>query len=133
MLARVRVYLCRHAEAAPGDPDELRELTAAGREQARALGETLASLAEPPRLVLTSPLLRARQTSHEVAEATGASVLVEPRLAPGATAEGLRAAIEGVDGAVATVGHQPDCSEIAVALTGSDPGFAPGGMAELTL
>jgi phosphohistidine phosphatase SixA len=34
---------------------------------------------------------------------------------------------------VATVGHQPDCSEIAVALTGSDPGFPVAGVAEIEL
>jgi phosphohistidine phosphatase len=133
MLACVRVYLCRHAEAAPGDPDELRELTETGRAQARALGARLAELPEPPRLVLTSPLLRARQTSHELAAATGATVLVEPRLAPGADVESLRAAVGELVGPVATVGHQPDCSEIAIAVTGSDPGFAAGGMAELRL
>ena len=38
----MRVFLVRHAEAAPGDPDELRPLTGAGRAAARALGERLA-------------------------------------------------------------------------------------------
>jgi phosphohistidine phosphatase len=133
MLGPVHVYLCRHAEAGPGDPDALRELTDTGRAQARALGASLAALPDPPQLVLTSPLLRARQTSHELAAATGAAVLVEPRLAPGADADALRSAVAGAEGAVATVGHQPDCSEIALALTGSDPGFAPGGMTELQL
>ena len=133
MLAPVRVYLCRHGDAAPGDPDELRELTAAGRGQARALGERLAALAEPPVLVLASPLLRARQTAQEIRDVTGAPVLVDSRLAPGATADGLREALSAVAGPIATVGHQPDCSEIARALTGADPGFAPGTMAELLL
>ena len=35
----MRLVLIRHAEAAEGSPDELRTLTAEGREQARALGE----------------------------------------------------------------------------------------------
>ena len=38
----MRVFLVRHAEAAPGDPDELRPLTEAGRTTARLLGEQLA-------------------------------------------------------------------------------------------
>jgi phosphohistidine phosphatase len=133
MLARVRVYLCRHAEAAAGDPDELRELTEEGRRQARALGERLASLPVPPVAVLASPLVRARQTAAEIAAATGAPVVTASALAPGATPEQLRALLRGRPGPVATVGHQPDCSEIALALTGSDPGFAPGSMAELAL
>ena len=123
------VYVCRHAKAADGEPDELRELTEKGVRQARELAERLAALPEPPVLVLTSPLVRARQTAEEVARATGAPLLVEPRLAPGATVEDLRAAVASEPGPVATVGHQPDCSEIAYAVSGADPGFSPGAMA----
>lgn len=133
MLAVVRVYLCRHAKAESGEPDDLRELTKRGREQAQALGERLAALPMPPALVLTSPLVRAHQTADAIASATGARLVTEPRLAPGATIDALRAALEGVEGPVATVGHQPDCSEIALAATGADPGFSPGAMAELDL
>ena len=129
----MRVYLCRHAKAAPGEPDELRQLTGKGLEQARTLGEQLAALPEPPVLVLTSPLVRARQTAEAIAVATGAPLRLEPRLEPGATAQDVRAAVAGSAGPVATVGHQPDCSEIALAVTGVDPGFAPGAMVELEL
>jgi len=129
----VRVYLCRHAQAAPGEPDSLRELTLAGVEQAKALGEHLSKLAEPPRFVLTSPFVRARETGAEIARAVGVSARVEEALAPGATAEGLAEALADETGPVATVGHQPDCSEIALALTGEDPGFPVAGMAALEL
>ena len=127
------VHLCRHAKAAPGDPDELRELTSTGVDQAMALGERLSASPDPPAIVLTSPLLRARQTAELVAERTGAELLVEPLLGPGATVEALRRAVGRVEGTVATVGHQPDCSEIALELTGRDPGFAPGASARLEL
>lgn len=127
------VHLCRHAKAAPGDPDELRALTSKGVDQAMALGERLAASPDPPAIVLTSPLLRARQTAELVAERTGAELLVEPLLGPGATVEALRRAVRRVEGTVATVGHQPDCSEIALELTGRDPGFAPGASARLEL
>jgi phosphohistidine phosphatase len=129
----VRVYLCRHAQAAPGEPDAARELTPVGVEQARALGGLLAELAEPPRVVLTSPLVRARQTAAEIASAVGVEARVESALAPGASAESLARALAGETGPVATVGHQPDCSEIALALRGTDPGFPVAGMAELEL
>jgi phosphohistidine phosphatase len=129
----VRLYLCRHAQAAPGEPDAARTLTPVGVEQARGLGGILAGLPEPPRLVLTSPLTRARQTAAEIAAAVGVEARVERALAPGATAEGLARALTGQTGPVATVGHQPDCSEIARALTGADPGFPVAGMAELEL
>ena len=133
ILAPVLVYLCRHAKAAPGEPDTTRELTGKGRRQALELGERLAAAADPPVLVLTSPLVRARQTAAAIAEATGAPLQVDGRLAPGATLAGLRAAVTGADGPVAAVGHQPDCSEIVLAATGADPGFSPGAMAELEL
>ena len=133
MLGSVRVYLCRHAKAAPGEPDDLRELTGKGRRQAEALGEQLAALPDPPALVLSSPLVRARQTAEAIASATGAPLEIESRLAPGATIFDLREAVAGRAGPVATVGHQPDCSEIARAVTGTDPGFSPGAMAQLEL
>jgi phosphohistidine phosphatase len=129
----VRVYLCRHAQAAPGEPDELRELTPEGVEQARALGIQLAELDEPPRLVLTSPLVRARQTAEAIARAVRVEAQVEEALAPGATAAGLAEALAGLRGPIATVGHQPDCSEIAYDVLGRDPGFPVAGMAEMEL
>ena len=141
MLERMRLYLCRHAQAAAGEPDELRGLTPAGVEQARSRGASLASSEPPPALVLSSPLLRARQTAEEISGAAGCPVLVDDRLGPGATAEALLAAVgaaaeslrEQADGAVATVGHQPDCSEIALALTGRDPGFPAAGVVAVDL
>jgi phosphohistidine phosphatase len=82
-------------------------------------------------LVLTSPLTRAHQTAAEIARATGAPLHVDERLAPGASSRSLVEALAGRAGPVATVGHQPDCSEIARALCGADPGFPVAGMAEL--
>jgi len=133
MLGSVRVYLCRHAKAAPGEPDEARELTGKGHRQAQELGERLAALPDPPVVVLSSPLVRARQTAAAIAAAAGAALEIDPRLAPGATIVDLREALVGRPGPLATVGHQPDCSEIALAATGRDPGFSPGAMAQLEL
>ena len=129
----MRVYLCRHAHAAPGDPDELRALSPEGVEQARALGNALAARAVPPVLVLSSPLLRARQTAEAIASAVAVPLEVADELAPGATLEVLTALVDGSPGPVAVVGHQPDCSEIAYALMGRDPGFPVAGMTELEL
>jgi len=122
----MRIHLCRHAEAQPGEPDELRELTRAGRDGAKVLAERLAVLDEPPRVVVTSPLVRARQTAEPVAERLGCDVLVRDELAPGATADSLRSAVEGLEGPVAAVCHQPDCSGIMLSVTGDDPGFQVG-------
>ena len=127
------VFLVRHAHAEPGEPDELRPLSPRGREEVRALAERLSVHAMPPRVVLSSPLLRARQTAEAIADASSAVVRVDERLAPGATAEDLREALRATTGPVAAVCHQPDCSEIALELTGDDPGFPPSGVAEITV
>ena len=127
------VFLVRHAHSDPGEPDELRPLSARGRVEAQALATQLGGHETPPRLVLTSPLARALETAGLIADAVGAELRVDERLAPGATADLLRETVAGVDGPVAAVAHQPDCSEIALTLTGSDPGFAPAGVAELEL
>ncbi len=127
------VFLVRHAHAEQGEPDELRPLSERGREEARALSQQLAGHDTPPELVLTSPLLRARQTAEQIAQASGAELVVDERLAPGATAEILQKTLEGREGPVAVVGHQPDFSEIAFELTGEDPGFPTGGVAEIQL
>jgi phosphohistidine phosphatase len=129
----VVVHLCRHAKAAGGEPDALRELTRKGIEQAHALGRLLAASPDPPATVLSSPLVRARQTAEIVADETDAELRIEPLLAPGATVAELRRAVTGAGGAVATVGHQPDCSDIALAVLGRDPGFPPGGTARVEL
>jgi phosphohistidine phosphatase len=127
----VRLFLVRHAEAAPGEPDALRSLTPAGRAAARALGERLA--AERPETVLCSPLLRARETAEQIARAAEIHAEVDERLAPGADAEDVREAIVGRGETVVAVGHQPDCSEIVLQLTGEQRSFEPGAFAMVEL
>jgi phosphohistidine phosphatase len=127
----MRLVLVRHAEAAPGTPDELRTLTADGREQARALGERLRADGVVADAVLSSPLLRARET----AAALG---LGEPeaddRLTPGATPESVREAIEGRGDTVVVVGHQPDCGRVSASLAGGkEPRFPPAGVVVIEL
>ena len=129
MLGGLRLYLVRHAESAPGEPDALRPLTAAGREQARSLGERLVAHGVQPDAVLTSPLLRARETGAELARAARTETVADERLAPGATAESLREAVEGRGETLVVVAHQPDCGRIAHQLTGGgEPPFPPAGM-----
>jgi phosphohistidine phosphatase len=127
----MRLLIVRHAEAAPGTPDEVRSLTPAGWQQARELGDRLRREGLVPDTVLSSPLLRARETAQALA-------LGEPeadeRLAPGATAEDVRAAATGRGTTVLVVGHQPDCGQVAAALgDGTEPRFPPCGLAVLEL
>jgi phosphohistidine phosphatase len=130
----MRVYLVRHAEAAGGEPDDLRPLTAAGREAAKALGARLAREGAHPSAVISSPLLRARETAVELCRALGCTPEPDERLAPGATAELLRAAVSGRGDEVVVVAHQPDCGYIAAELSGvPEPAFPPAGLAVVEL
>ncbi|HEU0305107.1 MAG TPA: phosphohistidine phosphatase SixA [Gaiellaceae bacterium] len=130
----MRLYLVRHAEAERGDPDELRRLTPAGRSAARELGKRLASEGVRPDAVLTSPLLRARETAEEIARATEADVEPVEALRPGATAGDVTEAVAGRGQTVVVVGHQPDCGQIAAALTdGAEPPFPPAGSTVIEL
>jgi phosphohistidine phosphatase len=130
----MQLYLVRHAEAADGESDELRPLTAEGRRAARTLGERLAAEGVHPDAVLTSPLLRARETGAELARPVGLEPEPDERLAPGATAESIRAAAAGRGETVVVIGHQPDCSRVAAELTGGpEPAFPPAGMLAIEL
>jgi phosphohistidine phosphatase len=127
----MRVLIVRHAEAAPGTPDELRALTASGREQARRLGEELRASGFSADAVVTSPLLRARETADALALVRPT---VDERLAPGATPDDLREAADGRGETVVLVGHQPDCGQAVAAFTGEpEPQFAPCGHALVEL
>ena len=119
----MRVLIVRHAEAASGNPDELRPLTPKGREHARAVGARLRDEGFAADAVVSSPLLRARET----AEALGLGAPeVDDRLAPGASPFDVRDAAAGRGETVVVVGHQPDCSRAVAALSGGDePAFPP--------
>ena len=126
--------MIRHAEAETGEPDELRRLSPEGRDQARELGMRLAAEGVRPDAILTSPLLRAGETGEALAAELGVESESSAALAPGATAEGVRAAVEGRGETVLVVGHQPDCGQIAAELSdGAEPRFPPAGIVELQL
>ncbi len=119
----MRLVLVRHAEAAPGTPDEFRALTPEGRDQARQLGERLRGDGIEPDAVLSSPLLRARETAVDLGFGEPDAL---DELGPGATENDVKTAIEGRGETVVVVGHQPDCSRVTAALRGGEePAFPP--------
>jgi phosphohistidine phosphatase len=127
----MRLLIVRHAEAAPGHPDELRSLTPAGREQARALAQRLEREGLVPDAVVTSPLLRARETAAALGLGDAET---DERLAPGAAPADLREAARGRGETVLLVAHQPDCGRAVAALTGGPaPAFPPCGLALVEL
>ena len=105
-----------------------RPLTSEGREQARVLAAELAR--ERPDAVLTSPLLRARQTADAIARAAGIEAAPHDLLAPGATTDGVLLAALDHGETVVVVGHNPDCQQVAAELGApAGHGFPPAGFA----
>jgi phosphohistidine phosphatase len=68
----MEIWVLRHAKAedgGPATPDEDRELTAGGHERMRLVAAAIARLEPKLDAILTSPLVRARQTAEPVARA----------------------------------------------------------------
>ena len=123
----MELYLIRHAEAAPtgenGLSDEDRPLTSCGEAQAVTLGKALRRHGVELRLVLSSPLLRARQTAEEMLREwpePRPEFRVYKELALGAKRRHLLQALrqQGAD-RVAVVGHEPELGALAAYLMGS--------------
>lgn len=98
------IYLVRHAKAgsraAWGDDDALRPLVDEGMEQARLIAARLAPL-HPPRLV-SSPILRCRQTLEPLAALTSLAVESADALREGVDTDTALSFLEGLaDGVVA--------------------------------
>ena len=130
----MKLLLVRHAEAAAGSPDELRPLTSTGREQARSLGLRLRDSGVRADAILTSPLLRARETGELIGRELDLQPQTDDRLAPGADAEGVTSVVMDYGNTVIVIAHQPDCSRIASALTGDlEPRFPPAGALTIPL
>jgi phosphohistidine phosphatase len=117
------LWLLRHGDAEPqgAGGDAERRLTARGEQQARAAGLALARLAVSPQHVFTSPRVRARDTARLACRAFGVEPVVHEPLSGGFDArhadELLAATAPGA--VVMLVGHEPDLSQLAGALTGA--------------
>jgi phosphohistidine phosphatase len=131
----MHLVIVRHAEAAPGTPDELRPLTPAGRDQARSLGVRLREQGIEPDAVVSSPLLRARETAAALADLLGlGDPEIDARLEPGASPAAIKEAALGRGETVVVVGHQPDCGQAVAAISGGpEPAFPPCGHVLLEL
>ena len=111
------IYFLRHGEAGKkaewsGD-DRDRPLTPDGRERMVASAAGLAALDLGVERIVTSPLLRARETAEIAARALGLQAQLDDRLAPGFGPRELAALMADNAGrkALILVGHEPDFSE----------------------
>jgi phosphohistidine phosphatase len=142
-----RLLLIRHAQAGHAAVDADRPLTAAGTQQAAAIGAWLKRSGLVPDRVVVSPARRAAQTWEDAAAplAPGLSPVVDARIYDN-TVETLLATIRDTPAevqTVAVVGHNPSIGSLASILDGGqgspagrrdvEAGFPTGGIAVFTL
>jgi phosphohistidine phosphatase len=122
------LLVIRHGTAeAHGHPrgDAARALVDKGWRQARDAGVFLRRIGSLPELVLTSPLVRARETAEGLCLAAGIEAPVEAGwlacgMDPEQALDELRAYAQ--IGRVAVVGHEPDLSGLVAFLIGAAGG-----------
>lgn len=126
------LLLIRHAEALDLDEagvgsDAERPLSAKGEADARRQGKALRTLEFVPTAVLSSPLLRARQTAERLGGNRGAwRVTLFPPLAVGGDPALVRRRLAEAqpDDALVLVGHEPQLGELLQDLL-CGPGHPP--------
>jgi phosphohistidine phosphatase len=121
----MQLLIIRHAIAVergtPGIPDEDRPLTPEGETKFAEAAKGLASLVDRPYALLTSPLLRAKQTAAIAAAAWGRIEPKETAALAGGTFEEQAAVLDRYprDATVAVVGHEPHLSDLLARVLGS--------------
>jgi phosphohistidine phosphatase len=124
----MELYLIRHAEAISlGEQnihvDADRPLTDKGGEQAKMVGAGLQRKGVTLQAILTSPLMRARQTAEGILKAWSGSapeVQVIDQLTPGTRPRKLARVLKDLQKEqVALIGHEPDLSAWASWVIGS--------------
>lgn len=133
------VHVVRHGEAEPAAArggDAARRLTREGQREFARAARGLALLDPEIDRILSSPLVRARETAEILREALGGP---EPEacswLAPGTAPERVLSALRGAGGSVALVGHEPGLGRlVSLAVSGRAGAGTPlrkGGVARL--
>jgi phosphohistidine phosphatase len=138
----MRLIIVRHAIAMPRETakmeDEDRPLTKRGAKRFRRAAAGLARVERRPDILLTSPLVRARQTADLLSDAWGGPDPREDEGIAGTPAEILQVlARQPIQATVAIVGHEPDFSQLVAQLVGAKDGsrfeFKKGGAACVSL
>jgi phosphohistidine phosphatase len=126
----MRLYLVRHAIAAEPDAkrwpdDRQRPLTAAGARRFKRMAGPLVELIKSGGTVgrlITSPLVRARETATLLHNAGLPAAIEESVLAPGRTAARVLAVLRAhAAHSIVVVGHEPDLGRLlAVCIAGPE-------------
>lgn len=117
------LYFLRHADAEPDYADDHnRRLTTKGVEQADKVGKFCARNGLIPEVILSSPVIRARQTADAISKRLGDVEIAECGwIACGMNPETLIEELRGFSKfeSLFIVGHEPDFSEAIAYLIGA--------------
>ena len=138
----MKLFIVRHAAAIERTaevPEEQRYLTPKGRDFMRTTARTMLKKGMEPRLILTSPLIRAVQSADILAEVLSYNVpvIVTDQLSPGFDLGRLQRLLAEFHQAdeLAIVGHEPDLSTVVSSLLSlkGEFDFKKGSAFKLTL
>jgi phosphohistidine phosphatase len=128
----MELLIVRHAIAFERDRDRWaddreRPLSPVGISRSRKASAGLKELCKVPDLLLTSPLIRARQTAMILTEVAGwPRAAIAPELAPGEPATAVLTLLtRNRSKRIAVVGHQPDLSALIAACLLTDGSALP--------
>ena len=132
------LYILRHAKAMPGtagQPDQERDLTAAGVQDLADLGAYMQTHMPVPDYVLASSAVRTARTARHIADTLKltASMHLDAALYE-TTPEGWLQRLRPLAGkyrAVLIVGHNPVLEQLACMLAGQTLSLPPGGLLHL--
>jgi phosphohistidine phosphatase len=126
----MKLYLLRHGIAVDRIGGEIssdwqRPLTKEGQKETNQVAVALAKIGVNANLIVSSPLVRARQTAEIVQEvlAKGTELQITDSLAPGGTASDLYKFLKPFNQleGIVLVGHEPDMSRLAGTLLWAGP------------
>lgn len=131
----MKLILIRHGiaeERDPQRPDETRELTARGRRQLETAAVHLAVYlgARPARLI-TSPLVRARQTAEILSQAGLGTLEIEEFAGQGDYSALIALLSDATDPVILIVGHSPDLEKWTYELTQTSLSLGKGAALEI--
>lgn len=134
----MQLIILRHgkAEAKGHKKDFDRELVERGFEQARKAGKLLKATGHLPDIVLTSPLVRARQTAEAFCESAGIDgPIVQDWIASGMHPETALSELKAFaeHRRVMIVGHEPDLGDLIGWICGGTVDLPTGSVAALEL
>lgn len=132
----MRLYFFRHAEAEQNALNDFeRRLTARGRERTETAAQVMLALGVRPRVIYSSPRIRALQTAEIIGEAFEMPVEIDEGLDFAFDLDDVERLIDDLDDddQVMFVGHEPSMSEVLDELTGGFIVMKKGGLARVDL